>query len=89
MTSPSFPLTEALADLKDLGIACGKEALHAQLRRRMQKQTPCPDRVDVALRSRRWDEGGGFDFQIVFFDEVAPDGLDHCGSSPESRLFGG
>jgi hypothetical protein len=29
MAAASFPLPEALADLKDLGIACGKEALHA------------------------------------------------------------
>jgi len=89
MEAASFPLPEALAGLEDPGVACGKEALHAKLWRGVQKAFACPDRVNVKLRSRRWDEIGGLDLEIVFFSEEMPDGLNQSGSKPEVRFFGG
>jgi hypothetical protein len=80
MAAASFPLPEALANLEDLGVACGNKAFHAQLRRRVQKSFACTDRVNVELRSRRRNEIGGLDFEIVSFSEKMPDGLDQSGS---------
>jgi hypothetical protein len=46
----------------------------------VQKAFACPDRVNVKLRSRRRNETGGLDFEIVSFSEKMPDGLDQSGS---------
>jgi len=89
MAAASFSVPEALADLEYLGVACGKETLHAQLRRCVQKTFACPDRVNVKLRRRRRKEIGGIDFEIVFFSEKMPDGLEQSGSKPQVRFFGG
>jgi len=88
MAAASFPVPEALADLKYLGIACGKETLHAQLRRCVQEAFSRSDRVNVKLRSRRWNEIGGLDFEKVSSGEKTPDGLDQSGSKPKVRFFG-
>jgi hypothetical protein len=89
MAAASFPLPEALADLKDLRIACCKESLHAQLRRGVQKASTGRDRVNMKLRSRRRDEIGGLDFQVVSLREKMPDSLKQSGPKPEVRFFGG
>jgi hypothetical protein len=89
MAAASFPLPEALADLKDPRVACGKESLHAQLRGSVQKASTCRDRVNVMLRSRRRDERGGLNFEIVSLSEKMPDGLEQSGPKPEVRFFGG
>jgi hypothetical protein len=89
MALTSFPFPEALTDLKDLGIPGRKEPLHAQFRRRVQKNPASADRIDMKLGSRRRDEAGGLDFEIVFFSEKMPDRLDQSGPQPEGRPFGG
>jgi len=89
MAAASFPLPEALADLKDLRVACGKESLHAQLRRGVQKAPTGRDGVNVKLGSGRGDEIGGLDFEIVSLSEKMPDGLKQSGPKPEVRFFGG
>jgi hypothetical protein len=81
-------LPKALADLKNLRVACSKEAFHAQLRRGMQESSTRRDRINVKLRRRRRDEARSLDLEIILFGEKTPDGLEQTGSQQEGGSLG-
>jgi len=86
MPGSSLRLSPATADLEDLLISCGQQALHADFGRGVEKPVATGDGVDVRFRRRAGDTMGRFYFQITAVGKEESCRLKDFSSLPKNFL---